>query len=90
MACATCGHTMELVQQDTDGRPTRWCPRCGSLTVGAGMPAVPKLVERCRQFYTRMTEGDRMDGVSSVIIDADWHTLGIAESISPPPERLPL
>jgi DNA-directed RNA polymerase subunit RPC12/RpoP len=88
MACATCGHTMQLVQQDTDGRPTHWCPQCGSLTVGAGMPAVPRLVERCREFQLQMSVGTGLGSqYASKPLWALWRRLGIAESIDKPADR---
>lgn len=58
-----------------------WCPRCGTLHPNHEHAEVPKLVERCREFEERrhlVAAGDFRP----------WFTLGVAESIRPPAERL--
>ncbi len=81
MSCVSCGHTMEKV----DDYVFR-CPRCGTMTVHwAGNSRsdtyVPKLVERVREF--RRLHGTNLDEHMA----ADWHRLGLDESVNPPAER---
>lgn len=56
MACKTCDHTMQRVN---DGTPfVYWCPRCGTLKTEAGHPEFeePKIVKRA---YDYMIVGGR-------------------------------
>lgn len=86
MACPTCSHTMESIN-DVAVYRIFVCPRCGTVKteVYTGDPNnwhvevyVPKLVERCREFRKVMTDG----------ADAcEWARLGIAESIDLPENR---
>ena len=75
MACPTCDHTM------TGLRPGLfWCPRCGTVK-DADQPlqpdmAMPKLVERCREFSTLLPK-------AHYGLCGDWMRLGIAEAIRP-------
>lgn len=85
MPCPTCDHTMHLLSAPTAQAAIRkdwWCPRCGTLVTEQpnGLVvhrdvAVPKLVDRCRQFAAGGLDEDA------------WYGLGIAESINLPHQR---
>ena len=94
MSCPTCDHTLAVLVVN---HPLRYslCQRCGTVVVedlqkreadwdvGQRNVYVPKLVERCREFGKRFFEP-----VCDPAQDrADWHTLGIAESINRPEDR---
>ncbi len=72
MACPTCDHTLETV----DDR-TRHCPRCGTLVVDGDRVYVPMLVVRCRIFEAFDSKWHR----------GYWQQLGIEESINTPENR---
>jgi hypothetical protein len=61
------------------GRPTFWCPRCGTIQTANDLPEAPKLVERCRLFALAGANG----GANRDI----WQRLGIAEAIYPHEDR---
>lgn len=49
MACPTCDHTMQLVDDAVNARKVSWCPWCGTLKVEPGLPEFqeqPKIVHR--------------------------------------------
>lgn len=84
MSCPTCDHTMSHLGQTIDGPSRRdlwWCPRCGTIRVdGFGsFDEMPKLVERCRKFYGRWAEVDK--------VYDDMQRIGVRESIYPPESR---
>lgn len=81
MACPTCGEAMKGV-----GDYGAWCPVCGTLCpLNQQYPsakngtAIPKLVERCREFDKMMN--------SSEFDDDLWRRLGVSESIHLPANR---
>lgn len=71
MSCPTCGHTMACI---TSG--VYHCERCGTLInchVISGQSVIPKLVERCRNFFQTATPRGW---------EPDWDMMSIAESIN--------
>ncbi len=86
MACPTCSHTMQCVTAPSFGViGVFWCPRCGTIkrqtdTPNGDTAEVPKLVERCREFYPHWVM------LSDPAANA-WRRLGIAESINTPEGR---
>lgn len=80
MACPTCDHTMHDICHQV-----YWCPRCGTVKGPVGSPAVPKLVERCREFQNEVNEHELK--AVWVRFQHRWRRLGIAESINLPEKR---
>lgn len=97
MSCPTCDHTMERITHA--GEPVQavfWCPRCGTIrtrmdTMPAGESddAVPKLVERCREFgklqYLVPAPSEERTAIHRM--RDEWKRLGIAESIHTESQR---
>ena len=88
MTCPTCDHTMELLTMDTaNDVHYSLCPRCGTVVMNEkdldGRPMsqsfVPKLVERCRDFW-RFGLSDGECPTSHLV--QGWNRVGIAESIN--------
>lgn len=63
MACPTCDHTMQSVAAGVF-----WCPRCGTLRLALEDTAVPKLVERTREYAVRLGEAVISEGEDSGVI----------------------
>jgi hypothetical protein len=62
-----------------------WCPRCGTQKGTGGTVWTPKLVERCREFGSRL---HLMVMNHPVDLPGDWYRLGIRESIHRPEDRV--
>jgi hypothetical protein len=81
MPCPTCAHPMRAAGENKVAT-LFWCPRCGTLCEDCGVngfATAPKLVERCREYQDQQIF-DPKDA-------AEWHRLGITESIQPPERR---
>ena len=78
MACPTCDHTMQNIDD-----AVYWCPRCGTVRTirGAGIKEVPKLVERVVEFCGTLTDEDQR-------IINNLERLGVSESVIHPDVRL--
>jgi len=83
MACPTCDHTMESI---TFSPQFFWCPRCGTLVSAErqGEYAVPKLVDRAREFQVTTTKL----GEIALELVKKWISIGVDESVNIPQERI--
>ncbi len=82
MACPTCGNTMTMLCIDIGSGTYYHCDRCGTVRIARFSDMediVPKLVERCLDFFSVAEIGP----VGEML----WAKLGIAESIHPPADR---
>lgn len=86
MPCPTCDHMLTGL-----GHGLFWCPRCGTIkdmTNDITDTAVPKLVDRCREFDDWF-EQFRPNPVPFVALWHCWHRIGIDEAIHHPEHRRP-
>jgi hypothetical protein len=84
--CSTCSATMESLGDFSGGRYFH-CQRCGTLKFephepsGLAVSYVPALVRRCLDFESILNPKDYSYRHA-------WHTLGIAESVALPENRM--
>lgn len=57
MSCITCDHTMQRVNGGNP--PVFWCPRCGTIKTGGGVPEfeAPTLIKRSRDLCIVVDNG---------------------------------
>lgn len=61
MACRTCDHTMQRVNEGVNPK-VFWCPRCGTLKMEPGVPKFeePKIVQRAFFLWEAAADAWRM------------------------------
>ena len=87
MACKTCDHTMQRVN-DGNNPPVYWCPRCGSIkSLGCGPEYVaPVLVARTQELIHEMDDGMRQELTVDSLLGSAAEACGTPRDGFTPPE----